>query len=148
MYYHFQVFKEKKDYWASCLELKGCVTQGDNLDELKKNMAEALDLYLDELETLDLPLPLSDKQFPKNDVPSGKDIYKVPVEVKKAFALNIKKLRLEKGLTQNELAKKLGMSNIYSYQRLESPKKANPSLLTLNKIKKILPELNIDMIFT
>ena len=43
---------------------------------------------------------------------------------------------------------KSGMNNIYSYQRLESPKKANPSLLTLNKIKKIFPELNLDMIFT
>lgn len=143
MYYHFQVNQEENGYWANCLELKGCVTEGDTLLELEKNMEEVLDLYLDDLETLELPLPLSDSNF-KDQI----NIKKVPVDVKKAFALNIKKARLEKGLTQNELAKKLGLNNIYSYQRLESPKKANPSLILLNKLKKILPELNIEMILT
>jgi antitoxin HicB len=143
MYYHFQVNQEENGYWANCIELKGCVTEGDTLLELEKNMEEVLDLYLDDLETLELPLPLSDSNF-KDQI----NIKKVPVDVKKAFALNIKKARLEKGLTQNELAKKLGLNNIYSYQRLESPKKANPSLILLNKLKKILPELNIEMILT
>ncbi|MFW6449933.1 MAG: type II toxin-antitoxin system HicB family antitoxin [Nanoarchaeota archaeon] len=28
-------------------ELKGCITQGDSLDELMKNMKEAVELYLE-----------------------------------------------------------------------------------------------------
>lgn len=88
MFYHFQIFKEDIGYWSSCIELKGCVTQGDSIEELQENMEETLDLYLDELETLDLPLPLPDSDFYER-----KDIFKVPVNVKKA--------RLEKGFTQN-----------------------------------------------
>lgn len=50
-------------------------------------------------------------------------------------------------IKSKKIEKKLGMANIYSYQRLESSKKANPSLILLKKIKNILPELNIEMIF-
>jgi len=42
MYYHFKIHKEPDGYWAECIELEGCVTQGDSLDELQKNMEEAL----------------------------------------------------------------------------------------------------------
>ena len=37
MYYHFQVNQEENGYWANCIELKGCVTEGDTLLELEKN---------------------------------------------------------------------------------------------------------------
>lgn len=47
-------------------------------------------------------------------------------------------------MTQREAAKLLGMKNIYSYQRLESGKTANPELLTLVKIKKVFPEIDLD----
>ena len=50
MKYHFKIHKEKNLYWAECIELKGCVTQGKTLVELKKNMAEALNLYIEEPE--------------------------------------------------------------------------------------------------
>lgn len=134
MFYHFEVNEQENGYWANCIELKGCVTQGNTILELEKNMAEVLDLYLDDLDILELAFPLLD-----NDLKDKKNIFKVPVDIKKE--------RIKNGLTQNEIAKKLGMANIYSYQRLESSKKANPSLILLKKIKNILPELNIEMIF-
>lgn len=37
MYFHFQVNQEENGYWANCIELKGCVTEGDTLLELEKN---------------------------------------------------------------------------------------------------------------
>ena len=42
--------KDEFGYYAYCPELKGCHTQGDTLDEVLKNIKEAVDLYL---ETLD-----------------------------------------------------------------------------------------------
>ena len=36
---------DKDGYFAFALELKGCQTQGDSLDEVMKNIKEAIDLY-------------------------------------------------------------------------------------------------------
>ena len=46
------VIIEKDDfgYYAYCPELKGCHSQGETLDEVLKNIKEAVELYL---ETLD-----------------------------------------------------------------------------------------------
>ena len=33
MEYHFKIHKEKNGYWAECIELSGCNTQGDTLEE-------------------------------------------------------------------------------------------------------------------
>ncbi len=46
------VIIEKDEFgcYAYCPELKGCHTQGDTLDEVLKNIKEAVELYL---ETLD-----------------------------------------------------------------------------------------------
>ena len=54
MHYHFKVNKETNGYWAQCIELDGCITQADTLDELKANMEEVLNLYLDEPNTSDM----------------------------------------------------------------------------------------------
>jgi len=42
--------KDEFGYYAYCPELEGCHTQGDSLDEVLKNIKEAVELYL---ETLD-----------------------------------------------------------------------------------------------
>jgi antitoxin HicB len=142
MYYHFKIHKEKKGYWAECIELKGCNTEGNALDELKKNMQEALNLYLDEPEGSNVVIPL-----PSKDV-KGKNVVEVPVEPKIAFALYIRMLRIKRGFTQKEAARLLGMKNIYSYQRLESSRRVNPNLTTLVRIKKIFPEFEVDNVLT
>ncbi len=36
-------------YYAYCPELKGCQTQGDSLEEILKNIKEAVELYLETL---------------------------------------------------------------------------------------------------
>ncbi|QJA05387.1 type II toxin-antitoxin system HicB family antitoxin [Thermosulfurimonas marina] len=42
--------KDEFGYYAYCPELKGCHSQGDTLEEVLKNIKEAIELYL---ETLD-----------------------------------------------------------------------------------------------
>ena len=49
MKYHFKVHKEKaKGFWAEGIELRGCRSQGDTLDDLEDNLKEALELFLSE----------------------------------------------------------------------------------------------------
>ncbi|MBQ3645564.1 MAG: type II toxin-antitoxin system HicB family antitoxin [Synergistaceae bacterium] len=33
-------------YWGECSELPGCYSQGETIDELMKNIREAVELYL------------------------------------------------------------------------------------------------------
>jgi hypothetical protein len=42
------------------------------------------------------------------------------------------------------MAARLGMKNVYSYQRLE--RNANPRLSTLTRLKRVVPSLSLDEI--
>lgn len=37
------IHKEDGEYWAEVPALKGCFTQGETIDEIKKNIKEAID---------------------------------------------------------------------------------------------------------
>lgn len=137
MYYHFHVHEEDNGYWAECIELSGCTTQADSKNELFANAAEALNLYLDEPEKSNITFPL-----PQEQVES--DLLQVPVDPKIALSILLRKYREEHHYTQKEVAEKLGMKNIFSYQRLE--RRANPSLSTLNKLKHVFPDLSVDSV--
>jgi DNA-binding XRE family transcriptional regulator len=58
------------------------------------------------------------------------------------LAVQIKIFRLKKGLTQSQMAKKMGIG-LLPYQRLESGVN-NPTLKTILKVKEVLPEVSID----
>ena len=138
MEYHFKFRKEKVGYSAHCLELDGAVTQGDTWKELEHNMAEALNLYLDEEADSDLIFP------DPNPGLKGRNVVKVAVEPKIAIAMLVRQARARRKLTQKQAAEKLGMKNVYSYQRLESSKTANPEFTTLLRLKAAFPEFSVD----
>lgn len=138
MKYHFKIHKEKKGYWEECVELKGCVSQGDSLDELGKNLSESLNLYLDEPEDSQVIFTSPKKTM------KGKNILSVEVDPQIALALLIRTERLKRKWTQANAAKEIGIP-LYSYQKLESSKTANPEWKTLIKVRKIFPSLNINL---
>lgn len=142
MLYHFRIHDDPDGYWAECIELEGCVTQADTVEGLRKNMKEALNLYLAEPEKSDKMFPVPQKEI------RGENVVGVFVDPKIAFALKMRTARRVKGLTQKAVAKLLGMKNIYSYQRLERLKGANPSLVMLTKIKEVFPEIQLDEILS
>ncbi len=41
--------KDSDGYYAYCPGLKGCQTQGDSLEEVKNNIQEAVELYVETL---------------------------------------------------------------------------------------------------
>lgn len=138
MKYHFKVHKEGTGFWAECIELSGCITQGDTKEELRKNMEEALNLYIEEPENSKKLAAL-----PDDSISPSRSIVEVQVDPSVAFAFMVRYNRIKQGLTQQEAAHKLGFENIYSYQRLEN-KKCNPTLKILSQIKKGFPNFSID----
>lgn len=138
MKYHFRVRKEEDGYSAQCIELEGCITQGDSQEELFENMKEALNLYVQEpADSKDLA------DLPDESIRKSKNVVEVPVDSEVAFSFLVRYYRIQHGMTQHQVAKKLGFDNINSYQRLER-RKCNPSLKVLSKIKAIFPEFSLD----
>ena len=140
MYYHFKIHKEEDKYWAEGVELENCCTQGDTLEELMYNLKEVLNLYLDEPGDSKIVFPLPDENI------KGKDIVKIKVDPQIAFSHYLRIKRLEAHMTQKEISKKLGFKHLWSYQRLESSKNNNPALKTLEKIKTIFPDFDLNLI--
>lgn len=139
MIYHFKVHKEKNGFWAQCVELPGCYTQGDSMKELHKNMQEALNLYIEE------PNNSEDlAELPNESTRRSKNIVGVAVDPLIAFAFLMRYFRIKYGFTQEEAAKKMGFDTLYSYQRLEA-RKCNPSLKMIARIKKVFPEFSVDL---
>jgi antitoxin HicB len=138
MKYHFKIKKEKTGYSAQCLELKGCITQGDDMNELYHNMEEALNLYVEE--------PEDSKELaalPNERIRLSKTVAEVSLDPQIAFSFMVRYYRLKHGMTQHQAAKKMGFPDLYSYQRLEA-KRCNPTLKILSKIKKAFPEFSVD----
>jgi DNA-binding XRE family transcriptional regulator len=102
-------------------------------------MHEALNLYLDEPDYSGVEFVL-----PQNGL-KGRNIIGVPVEPNIAFAIYLKHLRKQRSLTQRQVAEKLNLKNLYSYQRLETGK-ANPTLETIVKIHSLFPEMDLGVI--
>lgn len=137
MKYHFKVHRERNGYWGECVELQGCLSQGDSLEDLKRNLKEALDLYLDEPEDSRVLFRL-----PRRHV-SGRSILEIEVNPQIALAVLVRSERLKRKWTQKEATRRLGVP-LYSYQRLESSKTSNPEWKTLIKLKKVYPSLSLN----
>ncbi len=140
MKYHFKVHKAKKGFWAECLELYGCLTQGEDKVHLQLMMEDALAAYLNEPENSKHIFPMPDPAI------KGRNIIAVSVEAQVAMAMVVRQSRLERKLTQRQVADKLGMKHIFQYQKLESGKTANPELATLVKLKGVFPNLSVDSV--
>ncbi|MCK6594393.1 MAG: type II toxin-antitoxin system HicB family antitoxin [Bacteriovoracaceae bacterium] len=142
MKYHFKIHKEKSGYWAECVELEGCQTEADSLIELYSNMEEVLNVYLSEPESSKIIFPL-----PQKKQSNSEDFVAVSVDPSVAFSFLLRRYRLQKKITLKEMAEKLKMKNLNTYVKLEKASSSNPELRTLAKIKSILSDFPINMIF-
>ncbi len=94
MKYHFKVHKEGKGFWAECLELAGCMTQADTMEELEQNMQEALNLFIEEPEDSKDLAPLPDESLK-----STRSVVEVPLDPQITFAFMVRYCRIKHGLT-------------------------------------------------
>ena len=121
MIYHCAIEKEGDEYIAQFPDMPNIVTCGFSHEEALAMAKEALDgvLAADVARGLDAPPPAFVGGYP------------VAVASHIAIALQLRALRGSQ--SQTEVAKKLGLS-YQAYQRLENPRRANPTLKTLEKI--------------
>ncbi len=116
--------KSEGGFLVSFTDLPNILTFGATLEEAKYMAEDALNscLEVDFERGQDIPLPTNIK---------GLNVYLIPVQPHISLSIYLRQLRAER--SQIEVAKKLGMS-YQNYQRLENPRKANPTIKTLEKI--------------
>jgi predicted RNase H-like HicB family nuclease len=140
MEYHFRVHEESDGLWAECIELEGCVTQGDDIADLERSAREALAVFLDEPAGSGVDIPL-----PKESVQEG-NTFAIEISPEVAFGLVLRHYRMAHKLSQSDMAHKLGMNHIYSYQRLE--RRPNPTLGIIKKIKDAIPDFPLERVLS
>jgi DNA-binding XRE family transcriptional regulator len=99
-------------------------------------------VYLSEPESSKIIFPL-----PQKKQSNSEDFVAVSVDPSVAFSFLLRRYRLQKKITLKEMAEKLKMKNLNTYVKLEKASSSNPELRTLAKIKSILSDFPINMIF-
>jgi antitoxin HicB len=120
--------KHDKIYTVVFPDLPGCVTYGETLFEAKEKAKEALSGYLASIFDRGFKIPVVSKN-------RRKGTYPILPDVTVLVPLLLRKSREELHLNQSDAAKRLRIS-YQSYQKLENPNKANPTLKTLEKVAK------------
>jgi antitoxin HicB len=124
MHYSAKISKKDGVYLVSFPELVNINTYGSTLSEAIQNAEEALNGSLESDFERGFSLP-----EPREHKASG--YYKIPVLPHLEIAYALRKMRT--GKSQVEIARSLGIS-YQAYQKLENPRKCNPTIKTLEKI--------------
>lgn len=122
--YPAKIKKSEGVYLVAFPDFENINTWGETLDQALKNAEEALNGCLES----DFERGF---QIPDPSAKKGRNFYAIPVKPHIAVSLMLRKLRADR--TQKEIARKLKIS-FQVYQRLENPRKANPTLKTLEKV--------------
>jgi antitoxin HicB len=137
--YQAKIVKDGGLYSVEFPDLPGCFSFGETLGEAKNNASEALSLYLEEARD-----PLWD--IPEAKARKNKNLYWVRPDSSVAIALIIRRTRIQMGLSQNQGARKLGIT-VQQLQKLETPGKSNPTVKTLSNISKAFDvDLEIELV--
>jgi len=128
MEYFAKVENEDNVYIVTFPQFENIATYGETLEDALKNATEALNGCIES--DFERGFVITEpKEF------KGPNYYRVPIHAHVKIALTLRKLRQTR--TQLELARKLGIS-YQAYQRLENPRRCNPTVKTLEKIAKVL----------
>jgi antitoxin HicB len=128
MHYYAKIVKSEGVYLVTFPDFENINTYGDTLSEAIKNAGEALNGVLES----DFERGFS---IPELKEYTNKKYYAITVLPHLEIAYMLRKLR--KGRSQIEIARSLGIS-YQAYQKLENPRKCNPTIKTLEKISCVL----------
>jgi len=124
--------KAEGTYGVAFPDLPGCLTYGDTLNEALLNAKEALDGYLESIDSREMAIPKPARH-------AGKNCHLIAPTENIAFAIWLKLTRKKHKLTQKQIAEKLKIP-YQNYQNFENPRKANPTLRNIAKIQAVLHE--------
>jgi len=125
--YPAQIEKQDDGYLVTFPDLENVITYGATIDEAINNAEEALNGCIESDFERNFTIP-----SPANI--SGEAIFTIPVAPHIAVAIMLRSLRADR--PQAEIARQLNIS-YQVYQRLENPRKANPTVKTLEKIARV-----------
>lgn len=128
MHYFAKIKPIEGVFMVSFLDFPQIKTYGQNLNEALKHAEEALNGCLEADFERGFELPTVTKH-------SNKSAYAIPVAPHIAVAIQLRNMRSNR--SQIEIARELGVS-YQAYQRLENPRRCNPTLKTLEKIGRAL----------
>jgi len=126
LHYPAIIKKTAGSYLVSFVDFESINTFGATLEQALANAEDALNgcLESDFERGFTIPAP-SEKR--------GRTVHPIPVRPHIAVAIMLRKMRA--GHSQQEIARRLNIS-FQVYQRLENPRKANPTIKTLEKIAR------------
>ena len=124
MVYYCNVKKDGDMFLVDFPDMPNVLTYGLSQDHALEMAKEALEAIL-EVE-ISKGMPICPPSYKKGH----------PVSVASHIALSLRLRELRGEQTQTEIANKLGLS-YQAYQRLENPRKANPTVKTLEKIARV-----------
>lgn len=131
MYYRAIFSREGEHFLAEFPDCAGCATFASSEEELRERAKEAVELWLE--------TELDDgEEIPK---PAFADGVAIEIDLALAFSIQLRWKRKELGLSQADLAKRLGVSQ-QSFAKLERPD-ANPRLSTISKLAAVGVRLSI-----
>jgi antitoxin HicB len=117
-------------YLVEFPDLRGCLTEGKTLREALENAREALSGWLF------VAIKHGD-DIPTGRVRRGRMYHRIAADLEVAVPLVIFSARKRRGLTQQEVADTLGISQ-QAYRKFEMPGKSNPTLKTLERLAEVL----------
>lgn len=125
--YPAKIVKEDDAFLVTFPDLENVATFGTTIEEAVQNAEDALNGCLSSDFERNFRIPEPSRI-------TGVDIHTITVAPNVAVAIMLRKLRADE--SQVEIARKLNIA-YQVYQRLENPRKANPTLKTLEKIARV-----------
>ena len=133
MIYNCKIEKYEDMFWVQFPDMPNIQTYGDTFEHALEMAKDALEgcIECDISKGRSIPTPKYKKGYP------------ITVANHIVVSLRLRELRGEQ--SQADIANKLGLS-YQAYQRLENPRKANPTVKTLEKIARVYGrKLNISI---
>ncbi len=128
--YPAHIWEEVNHTWSvEFPDLPGCFTSAESLEAAQEYAKEALTAYLESLDSRSLSIPEPTKI-------EEHGVYPIAPSLNVSFAITLKLERKKLGLTQKEVAERMGVK-WSAYQRIENPRKTNPTLATIDKLQTV-----------
>jgi len=128
MEYFAKIVKDEDCFLVSFDDFPNIMTFGETLEEAFVNASEALNGSLES----DFERGF---ELPKRSKLTGSEYYAIPVLPHIEISYELREMRDDR--SQIDIARQLGVS-YQAYQKLENPRKCNPTIKTLEKISSVL----------
>lgn len=126
MVYYCKITPDGDGFMVEFPDMPNVLTHGDTVDEALKNAHEAINGVLESEVTHGYTLQ-------ESKIGPGDGLHAIEVEPHIDIALQLRSLR--GNAPQKAVAAKLGLS-YQAYQRLENPRKGNPTIKTLERLAR------------